>query len=39
MRIIIGADHAGYPLKTTLADDLRARGHEVTDVGTAGEDP
>ncbi|HKY09995.1 MAG TPA: ribose 5-phosphate isomerase B [Candidatus Binatia bacterium] len=39
MRIIIGADHAGYPLKTTLAADLRARGHEVTDVGTAGEDP
>jgi ribose 5-phosphate isomerase B len=34
MRIAIGADHAGYLLKTTLADDLRAKGHEVVDLGT-----
>jgi RpiB/LacA/LacB family sugar-phosphate isomerase len=34
MRIAIGADHAGYLLKNTLADDLRANGHEVVDLGT-----
>jgi ribose 5-phosphate isomerase B len=34
MRIAIGADHAGYPLKDELRDELRAGGHEVTDLGT-----
>jgi ribose 5-phosphate isomerase B len=34
MRIAIGADHAGYLLKNALADDLRAKGHEVIDLGT-----
>ncbi|MBI3328924.1 MAG: ribose 5-phosphate isomerase B [Nitrospinae bacterium] len=34
MHIAVAADHAGYPLKQTLVDDLRAAGHEVTDVGT-----
>jgi ribose 5-phosphate isomerase B len=34
MRIAIGADHAGYLLKNALADDLRAKGHEVVDLGT-----
>jgi RpiB/LacA/LacB family sugar-phosphate isomerase len=39
MRIIIGADHAGFHLKTILAAYLRTRGHEVIDVGTASDDP
>ncbi len=34
MRIAVAADHAGYPLKQTIVDDLRAAGHEVTDLGT-----
>ncbi|MBM62200.1 MAG: ribose 5-phosphate isomerase B [Acidobacteria bacterium] len=34
MRIVIGSDHAGVQLKTTLVDSLRAGGHEVIDVGT-----
>src|SRR5690349_22434559 len=34
MRIAIGSDHAGFELKKNLAADLRASGHEVTDVGT-----
>ena len=34
MRIAIAADHAGYPLKATVAADLRAAGHEVSDLGT-----
>ena len=34
MRIAIGADHAGFPLKQDLAGYLREQGHEVLDVGT-----
>ncbi len=34
MKITIGADHAGYPLKSQLVDFLRAQGHDVLDLGT-----
>lgn len=34
MKIAIGADHAGYALKTHLIEYLRARGHDVLDLGT-----
>ena len=34
MRIAIGADHAGYPLKQHLLVVLDKLGHEVTDLGT-----
>lgn len=34
MKIAIGADHGGYELKGRLAEHLRARGHEVLDLGT-----
>ncbi len=37
MRVAIGSDHAGFRLKTLLADMLRERGHEVVDVGTDSE--
>jgi ribose 5-phosphate isomerase B len=33
-RIVVGSDHAGLRLKNLLADDLRAAGHDVTDIGT-----
>jgi ribose 5-phosphate isomerase B len=33
MKIVIGADHAGFALKQTLADELRQAGHEIIDVG------
>lgn len=36
MRIAIGADHAGYPLKAHLRAVLQERGHEVDDLGTHG---
>lgn len=39
MRIAIGADHAGYPLKEHLVPFLRGLGHEVDDHGTHGEEP
>ena len=34
MRIAIGADHAGFPLKQHLVKVLQALGHEVDDRGT-----
>ena len=34
MRIAIGADHAGFPLKEHLVATLRRLGHEVDDRGT-----
>jgi RpiB/LacA/LacB family sugar-phosphate isomerase len=34
MRIVIGADHAGFDLKQIIAADLRRKGHEVIDEGT-----
>ena len=34
MRLIIGADHAGFHLKGPLVAKLREWGHEVEDVGT-----
>ncbi len=33
MKIAIGADHAGFELKRTLAERLAAAGHELADVG------
>ena len=34
MRIAIGGDHAGYPLKQHLVAVLQKWGHEVADLGT-----
>ena len=34
MRVVMGADHAGFELKQTLVSHVRAMGHEVLDVGT-----
>ena len=39
MRIAIGADHAGFDLKQTLAAYLRHHGHEVIDKGTDSDQP
>ncbi len=36
--IAIASDHAGFPLKRTLGDDLRAMGYPVLDLGTEGSD-
>ena len=34
MRIAVASDHAGYPLKQTIIDELRALKHDVVDLGT-----
>ncbi|MEQ1566857.1 MAG: ribose 5-phosphate isomerase B [Myxococcota bacterium] len=34
MRIVVGSDHAGLELKAAVTEHLRARGHEVEDLGT-----
>lgn len=34
MRIAVGCDHAGFPLKATAVEELRRLGHEVVDFGT-----
>ena len=39
LRVVIGADHAGFPLKEALVTHLRDAGHIVTDVGTDSTDP
>ena len=39
MRIVIGADHAGFALKEHLVVTLTRLGHDVDDVGTYNTDP
>ena len=39
MRIAIGGDHAGYPLKQHLVGVLKGWEHEVSDLGTYSEEP
>jgi ribose 5-phosphate isomerase B len=39
VRIAIGSDHAGYPLKQHLIGVLKEWGHLVDDLGTHSEEP
>ena len=39
MRIAVGSDHAGFPLKGAVVAHLEAGGHEVSDLGTHSPDP
>ncbi len=39
MRIAIGTDHAGFPLKAPILAFLRAAGHEPVDFGTNSTEP
>ncbi len=38
MKIIIGSDHAGYPMKEKVTARLRERGVQVEDIGTYREE-
>jgi len=33
VKVAVGADHAGFPLKDRMIDVIRAAGHEVVDCG------
>jgi ribose 5-phosphate isomerase B len=39
MRIVIGSDHAGWPLKERVMEHIRALGHQVVDVGAYDDRP
>lgn len=39
MKLAIGGDHAGFPLKGTVIDFVQAQGHTATDYGTHSEEP
>jgi ribose 5-phosphate isomerase B len=34
MKIVVGCDHGGFPLKDEVIETVKAAGHEVIDVGT-----
>lgn len=38
MKIAVGCDHAGFPLKQVVIESVKAAGHEVIDVGTFSAD-
>ena len=38
MRVVLGADHAGFEMKQDLVSYVRSLGHEVLDVGTSRSD-
>ncbi len=39
MKVYLASDHAGFELKASLVDSLRAQGHEVEDLGPTTLDP
>ncbi len=39
MKVAIGSDHGGFSLKKLIVPFLRAKGHEVIDVGAYDEEP
>ena len=39
MKLAIGGDHAGFPLKGPVIEFLRGQGHEVADFGTHSPTP
>ena len=39
MKIAVGADHAGLPLKDDIIEVIEGLGHEVIDLGAYGFDP
>jgi ribose 5-phosphate isomerase B len=39
MRLAVGSDHAGWPLKSSLVAYLKTLGHDVVDVGSFDDKP
>ncbi len=38
MKVAVGCDHAGFPLKDVVVEAVRTEGHEVIEVGTFSAD-
>lgn len=38
MKVAVGCDHGGFPLKDVVIESIRSLGHEVIDVGTYSAD-
>ncbi len=39
MKVAVGCDHAGFPLKDLVIETIRHAGHEVLDLGTNSDAP
>lgn len=39
MNVVIACDHAGFPFKEIIRNEILAAGHQVTDLGTNSADP
>jgi ribose 5-phosphate isomerase B len=39
MKVAVASDHAGYPLKARIIEELGALGHQTEDLGTDSTDP
>ncbi len=39
MKVAVGFDHAGFPLKQVVLEAVRSAGHEPVDLGTNSADP
>lgn len=39
MRVAVACDHAGFPLKARIIEELGKLGHQTTDLGTDSTDP
>ena len=39
MKLVIGSDHAGFPLKEDVRAYLTTKGHEVVDLGVHSTEP
>src|SRR5450432_1032749 len=39
MKVAVASDHAGFPLKARIIEELRKLGHETVDLGTDSTDP
>lgn len=39
MKIVVGSDHAGFPMKAEVLAFLRGLGHEIQDVGSYDPEP
>lgn len=39
MKVVVGFDHAGFPLKETVLAAVRDAGHEPVDIGTNSAEP